>query len=229
MEKEAAGIRFQTEDDEPRMENLMHHVNVQTLMEEHQKQSRKKATGIDNVTKDEYDANISENLEKLIVRMKAFQYRPQPVRRTYIPKANGKMRPLGIPAYEDKLVQGVMAKLLDEVYEPRFLDCSYGFRKGRSCHDVVRYIYKTGMTGKVNYVLEADIKGFFDNVNHDWLMRFLELDIADRRFLRYVRRFLLAGIMEDGKYTESDRGTPQGGLCRYPHNPPYTEIVVMPS
>ena len=185
MEKEAAGIRFQTEDDEPRMENLMHHVNMQALMEEHQKQSRKKATGIDNVTKDEYDANISENLEKLIVRMKAFQYRPQPVRRTYIPKANGKMRPLGIPAYEDKLVQGVMAKLLDEVYEPRFLDCSYGFRKGRSCHDVVRYIYKTGMTGKVNYVLEADIKGFFDNVNHDWLMRFLELDIADRRSLRY--------------------------------------------
>ncbi len=161
MEKEAAGIRFQTEDDEPRMENLMHHVNVQTLMEEHQKQCRKKATGIDNVTKDEYDANISENLEKLIARMKAFQYRPQPVRRTYIPKANGKKRPLGIPAYEDKLVQGVMAKLLDEVYEPRFLDCLYGFRKGRSCHDVVRYIYKTGMTGKVNYVLEADIKGFF--------------------------------------------------------------------
>lgn len=212
MEKEAAGIRFQTEDDEPRMENLMHHVNVQTLMEEHRKQSRKKATGIDGITKDEYEANLMENLETLIERMKKYQYRPLPVRRTYIPKSNGKLRPLGIPAYEDKLVQGVMANLLDEVYEPRFLDCSYGFRKGCSCHDVVRYIYKTGMTGKVNYVLEADIKGFFDNVNHEWLMRFLELDIADRRFLRYVRRFLLAGIMEDGKYTESDKGTPQGGL-----------------
>ena len=212
MEKEAAGIRFHTEDDEPRMENLMHHVNVQTLTEEHRRQSRKKATGIDGVTKDEYEANLAENLETLIERMKKFQYRPQPVRRTYIPKSNGKLRPLGIPAYEDKLVQGVMAVLLDEVYEPRFLDCSYGFRKGRSCHDVVRYIYKTGMTGKVNYVLEADIKGFFDNVNHEWLMRFLEMDIADKRFLRYVRRFLLAGIMEDGKYTESDKGTPQGGL-----------------
>ena len=212
MEKEAAGIRFQTEDDEPRMENLMHHVNVQTLMEEHRKQSRKKATGIDGVTKEEYEANLTGNLETLVERMKKFQYRPQPVRRTYIPKSNGKLRPLGIPAYEDKLVQGVMAVLLDEVYEPRFLDCSYGFRKGRSCHDVVRYIYKTGMTGKVNYVLEADIKGFFDNVNHEWLMRFLEMDIADKRFLRYVRRFLLAGIMEDGKYTESDKGTPQGGL-----------------
>ena len=116
MEKEAAGIRFQTEDDEPRMENLMHQVNVQTLKAEHQKQSRKKATGIDGITKDEYSANIDENLENLVERMRQFSYRPLPVRRMYIPKANGKLRPLGIPAYEDKLVQGVMAKLLDEVY-----------------------------------------------------------------------------------------------------------------
>ena len=212
MEKEAAGIRFQTEDDEPRMENLMYHVNEQTLMEEHRKQSRKKATGIDGVTKDEYDAKVDENLKDLVERMKRFSYRPMPVRRTYIPKANGKQRPLGIPAYEDKLVQGVMAKLLDEVYEARFLDCSYGFQKGKNCHDVVRYINQTVMTKKVNYVLEADIKGFFDNVNHEWLMRFLNFDIADRRFLRYVRRFLIAGVMEDGAYLESDRGTPQGGL-----------------
>ena len=109
MEKEAAGIRFQSEDDEPRMENLMHHVNEQTLKEEHRKQSRKKATGIDGVTKDEYDANVDENLKDLVERMKKFSYRPLSVRRTYIPKANGKLRPLGIPAYEDKLVQGVMA------------------------------------------------------------------------------------------------------------------------
>ena len=212
MEKEAAGIRFQTEDDEPRMENLMHQVNVQTLKAEHQKQSRKKATGIDGITKDEYSANIDENLENLVERMRQFSYRPLPVRRTYIPKANGKLRPLGIPAYEDKLVQGVMAKLLDEVYEVRFLDCSYGFQRGKSCHDVVRYINQTVMTKRVNYVLEADIKGFFDNVNHEWLMRFLEFDIADRRFLRYVKQFLRAGVMEDGAYLESDRGTPQGGL-----------------
>lgn len=212
MEKEAAGIRFQSEDDEPRMENLMYHVNVQTLKAEHQKQSRKKATGIDGVTKDEYNANIDENLENLVERMKMFSYRPMPVRRTYIPKANGKLRPLGIPAYEDKLVQGVMADLLDEVYVARFLDCSYGFQQGKSCHDVVRFINQTVMTKKVGYVLEADIKGFFDNVNHEWLMRFLEFDIADRRFLRYVKRFLRAGIMEDGAYLESDRGTPQGGL-----------------
>ena len=212
MEKEAAGIRYQSEDDELRMENLMHHVNEQSLKEEHRKQSRKTATGIDGITKDEYDANVDENLKDLVERMKKFSYRPRSVRRTYIPKANGKLRPLGIPVYEDKLVQGVMAKLLDEVYEVRFLDCSYGFRKGRSCHDVVRYINQTVMTKKVNYVLEADIKGFFDNVNHEWLMRFLNLDIADRRFLRYVKRFLIAGAMEDGAYLETDRGTPQGGL-----------------
>lgn len=212
MEKEAAGIRFQTRDEEPRMENLMYHVNEQTLIEEHRKQSRKKATGIDGVTKDEYNVNVEENLKELVERMKRFSYRPMPVRRTYIPKANGKQRPLGIPAYEDKLVQGVMARLLNEVYEVRFLDCSYGFQKGKNCHDVVRYINQTIMTKKVNYVLEADIKGFFDNVNHEWLMRFLNFDIADRRFLRYVRRFLIAGVMEDGAYLESDRGTPQGGL-----------------
>ena len=212
MEKEAAGIRFQTRDEEPRMENLMYHVNEQTLIEEHRKQSRKKATGIDGITKDEYNVNVEENLKELVERMKRFSYRPMPVRRTYIPKANGKQRPLGIPAYEDKLVQGVMARLLNEVYEVRFLDCSYGFQKGKNCHDVVRYINQTIMTKKVNYVLEADIKGFFDNVNHEWLMRFLNFDIADRRFLRYVRRFLIAGVMEDGAYLESDRGTPQGGL-----------------
>ena len=137
MEKEAAGIRFQTRDEEPRMENLMHHVNEQTLMEEHRKQSKRKATGIDGVTKDEYNVNAEKNLKELVERMKRFSYRPMPVRRTYIPKANGKQRPLGIPAYEDKLVQGVMARLLNEVYEVRFLDCSYGFQKGKSCHDNV--------------------------------------------------------------------------------------------
>ena len=131
--------------------------------------------GIDNVTKDEYDTNITGNLANLLERMELFQYRPQPVRRTYIPKANGKLRPLGIPAYEDKLVQGAMANILSDVYEGIFLDCSYGFRPGRSCHDVVRDINHTMMTKKVNYILEADIKGFFDSVNHDWLMTFLTL------------------------------------------------------
>ena len=141
-------------------------------MAEHRKQSRRKAVGIDGVTKEEYDKNAEANIQDLMQRMRKFQYKPMPVKRVYIPKGNGKMRPLGLPSYEDKLVQGVMAKLLNEVYEVRFLDCSYGFREKRSAHEVVRFINQAIMTKKVNYVLEADIKGFFDNVDHDWLMTF---------------------------------------------------------
>ena len=211
MEHELKGIRYQSRT-YARLETLMNRVNTESIKEEHHSQESKKASGIDGVTKEEYGKELDRNVEDLMIRMKKFSYKPQPVRRAYIPKANGKLRPLGIPAYEDKLVQGVMAKLLNEVYEERFLDVSYGFRPGRSAHDVVRYINQTIMTRRVNYVLEADIKGFFDNVDHDWLMKFLEHDIADRNFLRYVKRFLIAGVMEGTEYRESERGTPQGGL-----------------
>ena len=211
MEMQAEGIRLQSAKYE-RVQNLMHNVNQQTLMAEHRKQSRRKAVGIDGVTKEEYDKNAEANIQDLMQRMRKFQYKPMPVKRVYIPKGNGKMRPLGLPSYEDKLVQGVMAKLLNDVYEVRFLDCSYGFREKRSAHEVVRFINQAIMTKKVNYVLEADIKGFFDNVNHDWLMRFLEHDIDDKNFLRYIKRFLIGGIMEGTELKESDRGTPQGGL-----------------
>lgn len=211
MEQEVKGIRYQSENF-ARVQGLMHYVNEQSLTEEHRKQSRKKATGIDGVDKTEYDRNVEENIRKLVEQMKRFQYKPQPVRRTYIPKTNGKLRPLGIPAYEDRLVQGVMASALNEVYEARFLECSYGFRPGRSAHDVVRCINQTIMIHKVNYVLEADIKGFFDNVDHEWLMMFLAHDIQDKNFLRYIKRFLIAGIMEGTELKDSDRGTPQGGL-----------------
>ena len=190
----------------------MRNVNEETLMTEHWKQNRKKAVGVDGVSKDKYDENAEENIRELVKRMKKFQYKPLPVKRVYIPKANGKKRPLGLPSYEDKLVQGVMAGILNDVYEPRFLDCSYGFRENRNSHQVVRYINQSIMCRKVNYVLEADIKGFFDNVDHDWLMKFLEHDIADKNFLRYIKRFLIGGIMEGTELKESDRGTPQGGL-----------------
>ena len=211
MEPETKGIRYQSATF-PMVQGLMHYVNEQTLMMEHRKQARKKATGIDGVNKTAYDENAEENIRELVCKMKKFQYKPQAVRRTYIQKGNGKLRPLGIPAYEDRLVQGVMAGLLNEVYEVRFLDCSHGFRPKRNAHDVVRYINQTIMTRKVNYVLEADIKGFFDNVDHDWLMKFLEHDIQDKNFLRYIKRFLIAGIMEGTERLDSDRGTPQGGL-----------------
>ena len=196
----------------PRVENLMRKVNRESLMAMHLKQPEKKAKGVDGVSKAEYGENLEENISKLLERMKKFSYRPLPVRRTYIPKANGKTRPLGIPSYEDRLVQGVMADILNAVYEERFLDCSYGFRARRSAHDVVRVIDNAVMHGKVNYVLEADIKGFFDSVDHDWLIRFLEHDIADKNFIRYVKRFLIAGVMEGTELQDSDKGTPQGGL-----------------
>jgi len=196
-----------------RMQTLMHYVNKQNLIEEHRQQQKGKATGIDGVGKEAYGENLEANIDDLLIRMKAFRYRPQAVRRTYIPKAGSdKMRPLGIPAYEDKLVQGVMRKVLDQIYEGKFYNFSYGFREGKSCHQAIREVNQLIMTKKINFIVDADIKGFFDNVDHEWLMRFLEHDIADKNFLRYIKRFLKAGIMEDMKYHESDRGTPQGGL-----------------
>lgn len=211
MITQAEGIRTQSAK-YSRVQNLMHVVNEETLMSEHRKQNRRKATGADGISKDQYDENAVANIGELVRRMRKFEYKPKPVKRVYIPKANGKLRPLGLPSYEDKLVQEVMAGVLNEVYEERFLDCSYGFREKRSAHDVVKYINQTIMRKKVNYVLEADIKGFFDNVDHDWLMRFLEHDIDDQNFLRYIKRFLKIGVMEGTELKESDRGTPQGGL-----------------
>lgn len=196
----------------PRLETLIHHVNYDSLLAEHKRQPYDKAVGIDGVDKRKYEENLEENLKDLIQRMKTFSYRPKPVRRTYIPKANGDLRPLGIPCYEDRLVQGVMARILNEIYEPRFLDSSYGFREGRSVHDAIRDINQTIMTKKVDYILDCDIKGFFDNVDHKWLMKFLENDIADRNFLRYIVRFLKAGYVEEGIKHKTEKGTPQGGL-----------------
>ncbi|MDR3560086.1 MAG: group II intron reverse transcriptase/maturase [Negativicutes bacterium] len=210
MEQELKEIRYQSRT-YAKLETLMNRVNEESLKEEHRKQVQNKAVGIDGVTKAQYGERLEENVADLIVRMKKFSYKPQPVRRAYIPKANGKLRPLGIPAYEDRLVQSAMAGVLNDIYEERFLDCSYGFRPGRNAHMVVREINQTIMIRKVNYVLEADIKGFFDNVNHDWLMKFLKNDIADKNFLRYVKRFLIAGVMEGTERKESDKGTPQGG------------------
>lgn len=196
----------------PTMQTLIHYVNYDSLLEEHKRQLANKSVGVDGITKMEYDSNIEENLTSLVKRMKSFSYRPKPVRRTYIPKTNGKLRPLGIPSYEDKLVQGVMAKILNEVYEPRFLDCSYGFRENRNAHKALRSVNQHIMIDNINYVLDCDIKGFFDNVDHKWLIKFLEHDIEDKNFIRYIVRFLKSGIMENGQLEENKKGTPQGGL-----------------
>jgi RNA-directed DNA polymerase len=151
--------------------------------------------------------------KNLVEKMKRQAYKPMPVKRVFIPKdGTNKLRPLGIPAYEDKLVQSVLNKILNAIYEQEFLDCSYGFRPGRSCHDALKTLDNVIGSKKVSYVVDADIKGFFDNVNHAWLMKFLGERIEDPNILRLISRFLKAEIMENGELLDSDLGTPQGGL-----------------
>ena len=195
-----------------KVQSLMQYVNSKTLKESYLHQPKHKAVGVDEVTKEEYGEKLAENIDALLKRMKQFSYRPYPVRRAYIPKGNGKMRGLGVPSFEDKMVQGALKEILEAIYEPKFKEFSFGFRPGKSCHDAIQRVNKHIMADKVSYIVEADIKGFFDNIDHDWLIRFLEHDIADKNFIRYIKRFLIGGVMEDGKRLETDRGTVQGGL-----------------
>lgn len=211
METKRKDIKYQLQQGY-KLQTIMHYVNRETLIKQHVKQKANKASGIDGVTKEDYDLNLEYNISNLLNRMKSFSYKPKPVRKTYIPKSNGKLRGLGIPCYEDKLVQGAMAEILNEIYENIFLDFSYGFRPDRNCHKAISQLNWLIMTKKINYILDADIKGFFDNIDHDILMMFLEHEIEDKNFLRYIKRFLKAGVIEDYKYYESDKGTPQGGL-----------------
>ncbi len=195
------------------VQNLMPKINKENLINQYKLQISKKAFGIDRVNKTEYGKNLEQNIEKLLRKMKNFVYKPLPVKRVNIPKAGSqKLRPLGIPAYEDRLVQGVMTNILNAIYEPKFKNFSYGFRPKRSCHDAIKALDTVIMTQKTRFAVDADIKGFFDNENHEWLIKFLEHDIKDENFIRYIKKFLKAGIMEQDKHIESDKGTPQGGL-----------------
>ena len=195
------------------VQGLMQYINKETLIGQHRKQIGNKATGIDKITKYDYQNNINVNIEKLLGKMKTISYKPKAVRRAYISKTgSNELRPLGIPTYEDKIVQGAMAEILRNIYENIFLDYSYGFRPNRDCHKALKELDRIIMWENVNYIVDADIKGFFNNVNHSWLIKFLEYTIKDRTFIRYISRFLKAGIMEDMQYYASDKGTPQGGL-----------------
>lgn len=193
--------------------NLIHHVNENNLRQVFKRLDKNKAVGIDGVNKEEYEEHLSENLKDLVERMKTFSYHPLPAKRKYIPKAaSDKLRPLGIPSLEDKMVQGVMSEVLNAIYEPLFYPFSYGFRPNKDCHQAIESLSNMLQWKKVNYVVDADIKGFFDNVDHKILMKFLEEEIGDKSFLRYIVRFLKAGIMEEGKLIKSEKGTPQGSL-----------------
>ena len=171
-----------------------------------------KAPGIDGVTKEEYERDLEKNITDLSQRLARMGYRPQPVLRAYIPKPGSqKKRPLGIPCTEDKLVQRAVARVLEQIYEEDFLDCSYGYRPGRTCHQALAELGRTIQRKKVSYIVEADIRGFFDHVNHEWLMKFLGVRIEDERVIRLVWRMLKGGVMEDGLTRASEEGTPQGG------------------
>lgn len=195
-----------------RIENVACLLNEENLRECFGLLKKGKATGVDGVTLEEYEVNLDENLRGLVERMKRQAYKPQPVRRTYIPKANGKMRPLGIPAIEDKIVQKGMTRILEAVYEADFVDCSCGFRPNRSPHQALKQLNKIIMTQPINHIIDADIKGFFDHVDHGWMRKFLEHRISDTNFDRLIYRFLRNGYMEEGKEYDAEKGTPQGGI-----------------
>lgn len=172
-----------------------------------------KAAGVDGRTLESYtEKEMTEVIHETVTKMKANTYRPQPVRRVRIPKENGKERLLGIPTVIDKVVQLACTRILESIYEPTFLPESYGYRPGRDAHACLKEINHTVMGRKVNYIIEADIEGFFDHVNHDWMIRCLEERIGDPRFLRLITQFLKAGVMEHYQRSISAEGTPQGGI-----------------
>src|SRR5271166_4994741 len=191
---------------------LLHHVDIDLLRIAFLALKRDAAPGADGQTWTDYEADLEPRLADLHGRVHRGAYRPQPSRRTYIPKADGRQRPLAIAALEDKIVQGATAMVLNAIYEEDFLGFSYGFRPGRGPHDALDALDVGINSRKVNYILDADIRNFFDSVSQDWLVRFLEHRIGDPRIIRLAQKWLKAGVLEDGTVTVSDRGTGQGSV-----------------
>ncbi|MEA1964257.1 MAG: group II intron reverse transcriptase/maturase [Candidatus Aerophobetes bacterium] len=200
------------EDPKLKFTSLIHLLTVDFLRECFWELKRDKAPGVDGVMVKEYEANLEENIKDLVIRLREWRYRPKPSRRVYIIDVNGKRRPLGIPAVEDKVVQMGIKKILEAIFEVDFLDVSFGFRPNRSSHDALDVVDKAIMTRLVNYVVDMDIEKFFDTVEHKWLMECLQQRIIDPNLLRLIVRFLKAGVLEEGKYYQIDKGTPQGGI-----------------
>ena len=194
--------------------SLYHHVvDVDNLRACYDTLKANKATGVDGVTKEQYGKNLEQNLQDLSQRLKDMGYRPQPKRRSYVPKPGSeKGRPLGISSFEDKLVESVVKKVLEPIYEQAFEDSSYGYRPERSPHQCLDELGRTIQQKYVHHIVEADIRSFFDKVNHQWMLKFLEHRIGDPRIIRLISRMLKAGIMEDGLVRASEEGTPQGAV-----------------
>lgn len=191
---------------------LLHHVTIGLLRDSYYSLKRVAAPGVDGVRWQQYGEGLEERLQDLHDRVHRGAYRAQPSRRTYIPKADGRQRPLGIAALEDKIVQQAVVTVLNQIYEEDFLGISYGFRPGRSQHDALDALVVGLRRKKVNWVLDLDVRGFFDNVSHEWLVKFLEHRIADRRILRLIQKWLKAGVSEQGEWSETQVGTPQGAV-----------------
>jgi RNA-directed DNA polymerase len=191
---------------------LLHHINPDTLKLAFYALKRDAAPGADGMTWREYEQDLEARLEDLHGRVHRGAYRPQPSRRVYIPKADGSQRPLAIAALEDKIVQGATVMVLNAVYEEDFLGFSYGFRPGRGPHDAMDALVMGIASRRVNFILDADIRSFFDSVSQEWLIRFVEHRIGDKRVIRLIRKWLKAGVLEDGIVSVSDRGTGQGSV-----------------
>jgi len=195
-----------------RFQNLYRLLDEQYLEWVFQRLNKNAASGVDQVTYQQYELDLKENIAILVEKLREKRYRAKLVRRKYIPKANGKTRPLGIPALEDKLLQTAASLILQAIYEQDFLSCSYGYRLGTGARDAVEHVSRRLQFGKTGYVVEADIKGFFDHIDHDWLIRMLEQRVDDKAFLQLIRKWLKAGILADnGRVIKPEAGTPQGG------------------
>jgi RNA-directed DNA polymerase len=191
---------------------LLHHIyNLDTLRMAYFGLKKEASPGVDGETWRHYGEELDANLQDLSERLKRGAYRAKPVRRVYIPKADGRQRPLGVTALEDKIVQRAAAEVLHAIYETDFLGFSYGFRPGRSQHQALDALYTGLLTRKVDWVLDLDIRNFFDGLSHEWLVKFIEHRVADRRVVRLIQKWLNAGVLEDGKRIRVEEGTPQGG------------------
>jgi RNA-directed DNA polymerase len=197
---------------ETRILSLAHLVDEDLMKEAFRRIRKDAAVGVDGVTKEQYGTHLEDNLQRLHTRMREGRYRHQPIRRVHIPKAPGKTRPIGISTIEDKVVQNALTMVLEILYEPIFLDCSYGFRPGRGAHDALRTLNAACMRGEVNWVLEADIESFFDSIDRKKLMEMLRQRVNDETFARLVGKCLHVGVLDGEEYTEPDVGTAQGSV-----------------
>jgi RNA-directed DNA polymerase len=199
-------------DKKMRFTALLHHITPEMLQDSYFELKRMAAPGVDGVTWQAYGQDLEDRIDDLHGRVHRGAYRAQPSKRAWIPKADGRQRPLGIAALEDKIVQQAVKTVLEQIYEEDFLGFSYGFRPGRSCHNALDALYVGIEHRKVNWVLDADIRGFFDNIDHEWMLKFLKHRIADKRILRLISRWLTAGVSEGGQWSRTTVGTPQGSV-----------------